>query len=133
MRISLIWYTKNIQSKWGSCISHYFYVSNGVRQGGILSPKLYFVCVDKLSDCLIKSQIGCQIDGLCVNHVMYVDNICLMAPSPAALQKLISICYNFSMHNNLLFNFSKSVCILFKPRLYKLSYLSLHMSTDKLE
>ena len=46
---------------------------------------IIFVYVDKLSDYLVKSQIGCQIDGLCVNHVMYVDDICLMAPHQALL------------------------------------------------
>ena len=98
--------------KWGNCMSDYFYVSNGVRQERILSPKLYFVYVDDLSDYLVKSQIGCQIgcqiDNVCINHVMYADDNCLMAPSPAALQKLINICYDFSLQNNLSFNSSKS-------------------------
>ena len=115
------------------CISRYFYVSNEVRQGGNLSPKLYSVYVDDLSDYLVKSQIGCHIDSLCVNHVMYADDICLMAPSPAALQKLINICYDFSMQNNLSFNSSKSFCMVLKPRLYKLLSPSLYMSTEKLE
>ena len=134
VRILLFWYINQTMCvKWGSCISRYFYVSNGVRQGGILSPKLYSVYVDDLSDYLVKSQIGCHIDSLCVNHVMYADDICLMAPSPAALQKLINICYDYSMQNNLSFNSSKSFCMVFKPRLYKLSSPSLYMSTEKLE
>ena len=86
VRILLFWYTKQTMCvKWGNCMSDYFYVSNGVRQGRILSPKLYSVYVDDLSDYLVKCQIGCQIDNVCVNHVMYADDICLMAPSPAAL------------------------------------------------
>ena len=40
----------------------------------------------------------------CVNHVMYADDICLMAPSLDVLQKLIYICYDISMQSNLLFN-----------------------------
>ena len=64
---------------------------------------------------------------------MYADDICLMAPSHAALQKLINICYDFSMQNNLAFNSSKSFCMVFKPILYKLSSPSLYMSTEKLE
>ena len=134
VRILLFWYTNQTMCvKWGSCISRYFYVSNGVRQGEILSPKLYSVYVDDLYDYLVKSQIGCHIDSLCVNHVMYADDICLLAPSPAALQKLINICYDYSMQNNLSFNSSKSFCMVFKPRLYKLSSPSLYMSTEKLE
>ena len=59
-------------------MSDYFYVSNGVRQGGILSPKWSSVYVDDLSDYLTKSQIGCHIDNVCANHVMYADDICLI-------------------------------------------------------
>ena len=70
---------------------------------------------------------------MCVNHVMYANDICLKAPSPAALQKLIKICYDFIMQNSLSFNFSKSFCMVFKPRLFKLSCPSLYMSTEKLE
>ena len=32
-----------------------------------------------------------------MNHVMYANDICLMAPSPASLKKLIDICYYFSV------------------------------------
>ena len=117
VRILLFWYTKQTMCvKWGNCMSDYYYVSNGVRQGGILSLKLYSVYVDDLSDYLVKSQIGCQIDNVCVNHVTYADDICLMAPSPAALQKLINIGYDFSLQNNLTLNSSKSFCMVFKPR-----------------
>ena len=50
VRILLFWYTKQTMSvKWGNRVSDYFYVSNGVRQGVILSPKLYYVYVDDLS------------------------------------------------------------------------------------
>ena len=114
-------------------MSDYFYVSNGVRQGGILSPKLYSVYVDDLSDYLVKSQIGCHIDNVCVNHVMYADDICLMAPSPAALQKLINICYDFSIQNNLSFNSTKSFCMVFKPRLYNLVCPTFYMNTEILD
>ena len=59
--------------------------------------------------------------------------LCLMAPSPAALQKLINICYDFSQQNNLTFNSSKSFCMVFKPRLYKLSCPTFYMNNEKLD
>ena len=37
------------------------------------------------------------------------------------------------MQNNLSYNSSKSFCIVFKPRLYKLSCPSFYMSTEKPE
>ena len=68
VRILLFWYTKQTMCvNWRNCMSDYFYVSNGVRQGGILSLKLYSAYVDDLSDYLVKSQIGCQIDNVCVS------------------------------------------------------------------
>ena len=76
VRILLFWYTKQRMCvKWGNCMSDYFYVSNGIRQGGTLSPKLYSVYVDDLYDHLVKSQIGCHIDNECVTYVMYADDI----------------------------------------------------------
>ena len=45
-----------------------------------------------------------SIDNLCMNHVMYADDNCLMVPSPAALQELINICFDFSVRNDLSFN-----------------------------
>ena len=114
-------------------MSDYFYVSNGVRQGGILSSKLYSVYVDDLSEYLVKSLIGCQIDSVCVIQVMYADDICLMAPSPGAFQKLINICYDFSLQNNLAFNSSKSCCMVFKARLYKLLCPTFYMNNEKLD
>ena len=98
VRNLLFWYTKQTMCvKWVNCMSDNFYV---VRQGVILSPKLYSVYVDDLSDYLVKSQIGCQVDIVCVKHVMYANDICLIVPSPAALQKLINICFDFSVQNN---------------------------------
>ena len=124
VRILLFCYSKQtVYIKWGSCISVIFSISNGVRQGGILSPKLFSVYINDLSDKLIKCKVGCYmyIDNLCMNHVMYADNICLMAPSPVALQELIDICYDISAQNDLSFNSSKLYCMVFKTKSHKLS------------
>ena len=50
-------------------MSPYFTISNGVRQGGILSPSLFAVYMDDLSSLLNASRIGCHIDDVCINHV----------------------------------------------------------------
>ena len=31
------------------------------------------------------SKIGCYVDNVCVNHVFYADDLCLMAPCAIAL------------------------------------------------
>ena len=107
--------------KWGKVNSAYFNVSNGVRQGGILSPKLFAIYVDDLSRELTLCNSGCYIDHQCMNHVMYADDICLMAPSAIGLQKMLDVCFDFSLRNDIMFNPVKSVCVTFKPKNCKLS------------
>ena len=58
-----------------------FKVSNGVRQSGVLSPKFFAIYIDDLSQDLAMCKSGCHINKQCMNHVMYADDICLLAPS----------------------------------------------------
>ena len=57
-----------------------FSVTNGVRQGGILSP--YFLCVymDDLSKKLNNVNAGCIIGAALINNLMYADDLVLLAP-----------------------------------------------------
>ena len=73
------WYrTQTFCIKWGSTTSEFFNVSNGVRQGGILSPYLFIVYIDDLSNMLNSAGIGCHIHNCCINHVFYADDICVI-------------------------------------------------------
>ena len=64
-----------------------------------------------LSSALSHCKAGCYINEQCMNHIMYADDICVMAPTAVALQKLLDVCFEYSIANNLLFNPVKSVCI----------------------
>ena len=97
--------------KWGQATSDYFTISNGVRQGGRLSPSLFAVYVNDISKQLIDARSGCFIEHQCINHVMYADDICLLALSAFGLQKHLDVCYNFSQCNDNVFNSLKSVYI----------------------
>ena len=79
-------------------------MSNGVRQGGILSPKLFSVYMDDLSNMLSRSCVGCYIDNVFVKHVFYADDLCLMAPCAIALLELLNICHSYSIIVDLNFN-----------------------------
>jgi hypothetical protein len=93
---------------------------------------LFAVYMDDLSKTLITSNVGCSIDNVCVNHVFYADDLCLMAPSPAGLQKLMDICYDYSITCSIKFNPLKSVCVVFKPNTYKLTCHVLYLGDDVL-
>ena len=47
-------------------LSDFFSVSNGVRQGGVLSPILFSVYLDCLLQKLADSGVGCHLWVLCV-------------------------------------------------------------------
>ena len=74
-----------------------------VRQGGLLSPRLFaeYLHVVELSKQLIDARSGCFIEHQCINHVMYADNICLLARTALGLQKPLDVCYSFSQCNDI--------------------------------
>ncbi len=49
VRILIVWYTSQTMLRWNNVLSSGFGVSNGVRQGGILSPYLFCVYMDDRS------------------------------------------------------------------------------------
>ena len=109
MRILCYWYAHQTMCvRWGSSISSSFRVSNGVRQGGILSPYLFNVYVDDLSQTLIGCRTGCLSGNLTINHLMYADDLVLISPSATGLRELICACEEFSNSHDVVYNSKKS-------------------------
>ena len=65
----------------------------------------------KLNEC----EVGCVIGGVFINHLSYADDMVLLAPSVKALQLLLDTCYAYSVDHDILYNVTKSVCMLFRP------------------
>ena len=51
-----------------------------------------------------------------------------MAPCAIALQEMIGLCYEYNVDIDLNFNATKSYCVAFTPKLYKLALPSLHIN-----
>jgi len=81
-----------MQVKWGTNFSSHFTVTNRVRQGGILSPYLFVVYLDELSNQLGAARVVFTMGNMVVNHLMFADDICVLGPSISALHCLLPIC-----------------------------------------
>ena len=115
LRLLIYWYkNQDMCVKWGNSISDSFSVSNGVRQGSIVSPRFFNIYVDDLSVQLNKLSIGCVLGTFIVNHLLYADDLILISPSSAGLKKLLAVCEKFGIENDILFNASKSAIMFFK-------------------
>ena len=111
VRLLVYWYrTQNACVRWGTACSEMFTVSNGVRQGGILSPLFFNVYMYGLSEILCRTECGCTMGGRMINHLMYADDLVILSPSAKGLQRLVDICAAYGDIHDIKFNHAKTVC-----------------------
>ena len=67
------------------------------------------------------------------NRVMHSDDICLLALSAIGLQRILDVCFNFSIRNDIMFNPIKSVCVVLKSKSNKLYYSTVSSDCDNIE
>jgi len=82
--------------KWNTCISRWFIVSSGVRQGGVLSPALFNVFANLFIHELKASGLGCYLFDMFVGCFMYADDVILFSGSLNDLQSMLRVCFNVS-------------------------------------
>ena len=80
-----------------------------------MSPVLFNVYIDDLSKTLHSMPFGCYINNTCVNHLVYADDMVLLAPSPRALQGLIDTAAKYFVDNGLMINRKKTKCMVIIP------------------
>lgn len=120
VRFLMYWFIhQQFRVRWCYVLSEPFTSSNGVRQGGILSPLLFNLYMDDLSRDLKNANVGCYMNSECINHLFYADDSVLLAPSPSALQQLIDTCASYALSNEITFNSSKTVCMHILPKWLK--------------
>ena len=111
--LALQYSLQKCQVKWSNSYSKDFNVSNGVKQGGVLSPVLFTIYMDELLGRLRDSGVGCYIGNIFMGAFGYADDVILLAPTRSAMDMMLSICAKFSDESKILFNGTKSKHIFF--------------------
>ena len=67
--------------------------------------------MDNLSIKLNKLPVGCCVNSVTINHLMYADDTVLIAPSVKGQQKLLDVTQSYGQYHNIVFNQNKTVCM----------------------
>ena len=114
VRLLRNWYVdQKLSVRWNSKSSYSFNVSNGVRQGGVLSPVLFTIYIDKLLLELRQQGVGCYWNSYFAGAYAYAYDLAILAPSASALRRTLRCCESFASLHGLKFNPGKSQLIKF--------------------
>ncbi len=81
---------------WEGCTSKPYAVSQGVRQGGIISADLYKLYVDELLYRLQETGKGMIIGSVHIAVAACADDIILMSPTKEGIQSLLDVAVSYS-------------------------------------
>ena len=76
VRLLMKMYMSQVASvRWEKKLSSIFSVTNGVKQGAVLSSILFCIYIDELIKRLRRNKTGCWINGNFVGVIVYADDI----------------------------------------------------------
>ena len=108
------WYkTSKAQVRWESHLSSTFIISKGMKQGSILSPRLFNMFLNDLLISLKSSANGIKICDFSMNSLAYADDLNLFSTTKTGLQNLMDACVLYAMNWRMKFNSEKTkiICI----------------------
>ena len=125
LRLFIFMYINQVANvRWDGEYSTLFTMSNGVRQGAVLSAIAYCFYCEDLFTLLKKRRTGCWIQNNYHGIFGYSDDNWLLAPSLSALQDMLKTCEEYAASHNLKFSTdpdpvkckTKLMAFLSKPR-----------------
>ena len=99
-----IYVNQTANVRWNSELSTAFPMTNGVRQGAVLSAIAYCFYCENLFALLKQRRSGCWVLGNYHGIFGYSDDNWLLAPSLNALQDMLHTCEEYAISHNLKFS-----------------------------
>jgi len=99
---------------WNKHFSDGFQVDMGVKQGSPLSPFLFAIVMDEVVEKIHELKVGCEIDGMKINIIVYADDIVLLGPTKKAIEKMLKLLIRVLKLKGLEVNKDKTVAMEFK-------------------
>ncbi|XP_065645264.1 uncharacterized protein LOC136075756 [Hydra vulgaris] len=131
--ISSLYYESSASVSYLGCKSYSFYLTQGVRQGSILSLYLYNIYTENLLDTLQnESTVGTSINGNYTGVVAYADDIILLSSTLSGLQKLLNTCNMYTQKNCIKLNANKTEFLLTGEKQIKNCKITLNNKKIKL-
>jgi len=96
------------QVKFGDIETDFFDVSDGVKQGCVLSPVLFCIFIHEFTKLLKKHDLGVRIHNVNVGSLFWADDVVLLANDENELNKMLSLAAQFANDWKLSFNHEKS-------------------------
>ena len=104
---------QKLKVRWEDVESYPFVTTNGVKQGGVLSPIMFAVYIDGLLVKLKNSGVGCHVGNEYIGALSFADDISLLCPTISGLNKMVEIAEQYAAEYSIIFNASKSKLLCF--------------------
>jgi hypothetical protein len=105
-----------------------FCITNGTRQGSVLSQALWCVYLDDLIKKLRNLKLGAHVAGVWMGATGYADDLLLLAPVRSVLAEMVRVCEEYGEQHNMVFSThpipskSKTKCMFFCGHLTGVKY-----------
>ena len=107
------------QVKFSGIETDFFDISEGVKQGCVLSPVLFCIFIHEFTKLLEAHDVGVRIHNIRVGSLFWADDVVLIANDEQELQKMLQIAAQFSKEWKLSFNHDKSNVLIVGQRTNK--------------
>ena len=85
-----------------------FEIKSGIKQDGLNSPSCFIIFINNLIVKLRISGYGCYIAGMFCECLLFADDILLLSASPSKRQRMLDLCMEFAVINDMKFNHLKA-------------------------